>query len=154
MQGTPYSDGMTQRRVSGTRTIATTPDRIFEILTDPAKHPLIDGSGTVRAAQEGGPHRLRLGSRFGMDMKMGAPYKILNTVVEFDEDRLIAWRHFNGHRWRWELEPQGEGKTRVTETFDWSTARLPFLIGISPFPKRNKAGIEKSLDRLAELFPG
>jgi uncharacterized protein YndB with AHSA1/START domain len=36
--------------VPGTRTIATTPDRIFEMLTDPSKHPLIDGSGTVRAA--------------------------------------------------------------------------------------------------------
>jgi uncharacterized protein YndB with AHSA1/START domain len=153
-RGTPYSDGMTQRRVSETRTIATTPDRIFEILTDPAKHPLIDGSGTVRAARKGGPQRLRLGSRFGMDMKMGASYKISNTVVEFEEDRLIAWRHFNGHRWRWELEPAGEGRTRVTETFDWSTARLPFLIDISKFPKRNKAGIEKSLGRLAELFPG
>lgn len=25
--------------------------------------------------------------------------------TEFDEDRLIAWRHFAGHRWRYELEP-------------------------------------------------
>jgi hypothetical protein len=29
-------------------------------------------------------------SKFGMDMKIGAPYKILNTVVEYDQDRLIA----------------------------------------------------------------
>ncbi|WP_216205734.1 SRPBCC family protein [Amycolatopsis aidingensis] len=144
---------MGTRQVSATRTVSATPEQIFELLTDPAKHPLIDGSGSVLAARSQGPRRLELGSRFGMDMKMGASYKILNTVVEFEENRLIAWRHFNGHRWRWRLEPAGDGVTRVTETFDWSTARIPLLISLSSFPKRNKAAIEKTLDRLAELFP-
>lgn len=144
---------MAKRQVSGTRVVATTPDRIFQLLVDPAQHPLIDGSGTVRAARAGGPDRLSLGAKFGMDMKMGAPYKIENTVVEFEEDRLIAWRHFNGHRWRWELEPVEGGKTRIIETFDWSTAKAPILIGLSFFPKRNKDGIEKTLARLSEMFP-
>ena len=53
---------------------------------------------------------------------MGVPYLTKNTVVEYDEDRLIAWRHLGKHRWRYELEPV-EGGTKVTETFDWSTAR-------------------------------
>ncbi|SDK22501.1 Polyketide cyclase / dehydrase and lipid transport [Actinopolyspora mzabensis] len=144
---------MVGRQVSATRTVATTPDRIFELLTDPAQHSLLDGSGTVLQAQQGGPQRLELGSKFGMDMKMGASYKILNTVVEFEQDRLIAWRHFNGHRWRWRLRPV-EDRTEVTETFDWSTARIPLLISLSPFPRRNRAAIEKSLHRLGELFPG
>ncbi|GAA1966216.1 SRPBCC family protein [Amycolatopsis minnesotensis] len=144
---------MSKRQISITRTIATTPEKIFELLADPAQHPLIDGSGTVRAARDGGPHRLALGAKFGMDMKMGAPYKIQNTVVEFEENRLIAWRHFNGHRWRWALEPSGDGGTEVTETFDWSTARFPFLIDISFFPKKNKQGIERSLERLDRMFP-
>ncbi|HVW40820.1 MAG TPA: SRPBCC family protein [Amycolatopsis sp.] len=143
---------MGTRQVSASTTIATTPENIFALLTDPSKHPLLDGSGTVRAAQPDGPARLRLGSKFGMDMKMGAAYKIVNTVVEFEENRLIAWRHFNGHRWRWQLHPV-DGGTRVTETFDWSTARVPVLISISPFPRKNKEGIEKSLARLAEQFP-
>ncbi|RZQ63106.1 SRPBCC family protein [Amycolatopsis suaedae] len=145
---------MGSRQVSLSRTIATTPDTIFELLTDPAKHPLLDGSGTVRAAQPGGPERLTMGAKFGMDMRMGASYKILNTVVEFEQDRLIAWRHFNGHRWRWQLEPVDDGHTRVTETFDWSTARVPVLISLSPFPRRNRAAIEKSLARLDEMFRG
>ncbi|MGA6166498.1 SRPBCC family protein [Amycolatopsis magusensis] len=145
---------MGQRQVSSTRTIATTPEKIFELLADPAKHPLLDGSGSVLAAQNGGPERLSLGAKFGMDMKMGPSYKILNTVVEFEEGRLIAWRHFNGHRWRWALTLLDDGRTQVTETFDWSTARVPLLISLSPFPKRNKVGIEKSLARLAEMFPG
>jgi uncharacterized protein YndB with AHSA1/START domain len=145
---------MGKRQVSATRTIAAPPETLFELLADPAQHALIDGSGSVRAAREGGPQRLELGSKFSMDMRIGAPYKILNTVVEFEGDRLIAWRHFNGHRWRWRLEPAGEGRTEVTETFDWSTARMPLLISLSPFPRKNKAGIQKSLDRLSAMFPG
>lgn len=142
---------MGPRQVSGSRFVAAAPEEIFALLTDPSKHPVLDGSGTVQAVQQGGPDKLELGTRFGMDMKMGAPYKIVNTVVEYQENRLIAWRHFNGHRWRWQLEPI-EGGTEVTEVFDWSTARVPVLISLSFFPRKNKEGIERSLDRLAALF--
>ncbi|GAB3576963.1 SRPBCC family protein [Amycolatopsis endophytica] len=143
---------MKKRQVCATRTVAAPPEKIFELLADPSKHPLIDGSGSVLAAQSGGPERLTLGARFGMDMKMGASYKILNTVVEFEENRLIAWRHFNGHRWRWQLRPIEDGATEVTETFDWSTARIPVLIDLSFFPRKNKQAIDKTLDRLTKLF--
>jgi hypothetical protein len=62
---------MGSRQVSRTAIVATTPEKIFGLLADPAQHPLIDGSGTVRAAQPGGPDRLVLGAKFGMDMKLG-----------------------------------------------------------------------------------
>lgn len=138
-----------------TRTIDTTPERIFALLVDPAQHPVLDGSGTVKAVRGGSSseEKLELGSTFGMDMQLGTSYKITNTVVEFEQDRLIAWRHFNGHRWRWQLRPVGDGQTEVTETFDWSTAKMPLAITLSPFPKRNKRGIEKTLDNLATMFP-
>jgi hypothetical protein len=146
---------MPRQQVSETAIIAAPAMRIFALLTDPAQHPLIDGTGSVLAVQDGGPERLTLGSKFGMDMKIGAPYKILNTVVEYDQDRLIAWRHFYGHRWRWQLRPLDDGsnseRTEVTETFDWSTARFPLLLTLSPFPRRNRRGIEKSLVRLAHI---
>ncbi len=72
--------------------------------------------------------RLEMGSRFGMSMKMGPlPYRMSNRVVEFEQDRLIAWAHFGKHRWRYELSPV-EGGCEVTETFDWSTARSPKFI--------------------------
>ncbi|MFD9700936.1 SRPBCC family protein [Lentzea sp. NPDC059081] len=143
---------MPKRSVSATRTVHAPAGQIFALLTDPAKHPLIDGSGSVLAPRDGAPERLTMGSEFGMDMKMGLAYRIENVVVEFEEDRLIAWRHFNGHRWRWQLRPLGDGTTEVTETFDWSTARLPLLIDLSFFPRRNKAAIEQSLERLSALF--
>lgn len=139
------------RQVSETRVIAAPPQAIFELLADPANHPLIDGSGSVIAAR-GSRRRLALGMKFGMDMKIGASYRILNTVVEFDEGRLIAWRHFNGHRWRWQLKPLGDGFTEVTESFDWSTARYPRLMGMSWFPGRNRRAIHASLNRLEAIF--
>jgi uncharacterized protein YndB with AHSA1/START domain len=125
--------------------------RVFDLLADPANHPLIDGSGSVRASRSSGPRRLELGSRFGMDMRIGLPYRILNTVVEFEPDRLIAWRHWNGHRWRWQLEDLGDGRTEVTETFDWSTALSPKSIELLGFPARNRRGIEATLRRLAAV---
>src|SRR5262245_59000223 len=107
--------------VSVSRVIDAPAERIFDLLADPSQHPALDGSGTVRQYR-GEPQRLKLGARFGMGMHYVVPYRIKNTVVEFEEGRLIAWRHFGGHRWRFELQPNEDGGTRVTESFDWSTA--------------------------------
>ncbi|UVS81617.1 SRPBCC family protein [Actinokineospora sp. UTMC 2448] len=141
------------RQVSATRVINAAPGVIFDLLADPAKHPVIDGSGTVVAAVGEEGRRLKLGDRFGMDMKMGLPYKIRNTVVEFEEDRLIAWRHFYGHRWRWQLKDLGDGRTEVTETFDWSTARIGLLLEWVRFPGKNLKSIRATLERLDKMFP-
>jgi uncharacterized protein YndB with AHSA1/START domain len=136
---------------SGSATVDAPAKEIFDLLADPAKHPLIDGSGTVKASRGESAQRLALGSTFGMDMKMGMPYRIKNTVVEFEENRLIAWRHFAGHRWRWELEPVDENTTRVTETFDYSTAPAAAIYPLLGFPERNRKGIEATLQRLQDV---
>ncbi len=143
---------MTKRRsVSRTRVVSATPRAIFDLLTDPSKHPLIDGSGTVKGSRTDAPTRLSPGATFGMNMKLGVPYPIENTVVEFEEDHLIAWRHLGGHRWRYELEPV-DGGTKVTETFDWSTAKSPAALELLRIPQRNTRSIEQTLDRLAAHF--
>ncbi|MGA1438476.1 MAG: SRPBCC family protein [Ilumatobacteraceae bacterium] len=142
---------MSDRSVSGSKVIAADPGPIFDLLAEPARHGEIDGSGTVLAVR-GGSRRLALGSKFGMDMKLGPlPYRISNEVVEFEENRRIAWAHLGGHRWRYELEPV-EGGTEVTETFDWSTARSPKFIELMGYPKKHPANIAATLDRLAALF--
>ena len=87
--------------VSVSKLIAADRQRIFDVVADPAQHPVIDGSGSVKAVRAGGPDRLSLGATFSMDMHLSADYKIRNTVVEFDEPSLIGWRHFNGHIWRY-----------------------------------------------------
>lgn len=131
--------------------VAATPPEVFDLLADPHQHSAFDGSGSVRGRLSG-PHRLALGSRFGMRMRMrmriGVAYTIRNTVVEYETDRVIAWRHASGHRWRYRLEPLDEHRTRVTETFDWSTARTPRLLEWMRAPQRNARAIELTLERL------
>lgn len=141
---------MADRVISVSRDIQAPPERIFDLLADPARHGEIDGSGMVQNQRDGG-HRLTLGAKFGMDMKMGPlPYRISNTVVEYEENRLIAWAHFGGHRWRYRLEPI-DGGTRVTEEFDWSTSKFPKAIEIAGYPKKHVGNIERTLERLAKV---
>jgi uncharacterized protein YndB with AHSA1/START domain len=140
------------RTVSVSRVIAAPPAAIFAVIDNPARHPDFDGSGTVKAARQPEQH-LRLGDRFGMDMKIGVPYRMSNTVVEYEPEHLLAWAHFGGHRWRYELEPV-EGGTRVTETFDWSTAKFPPFIELMGYPKKHVGNMERTLERLEALVTG
>ncbi len=145
---------MAARRATASKRINASPDVIFDLLADPAKHGLFDGSNMVQGSATSS-QRLAMGSKFAMSMKLKFfPYRIGNTVVEFEENRLIAWQHFGKHRWRYELEPIDEDTTLVTETFDWSTARSPKAIETAGYPKMNLASIEKTLERLADLVEG
>ena len=143
---------MTEYVVAVTRPIAAPASAIFALLADPAKHSSFDGSGTVRRAVATASARLTLGARFGMDMRLGLPYRITNTVVEFEEGRRIAWRHVGGHVWRYRLEPSADGMaTVVTEEFDWTNAGSRLFIRLVGYPERNRRAIEATLARLDAL---
>ncbi|WP_405163116.1 SRPBCC family protein [Nocardia sp. NBC_01499] len=130
--------------------IAAPPSSVFSVLADPHRHADFDGSGTVRTVVSG-PDRLSMDATFKAAMKLfGVRYRIVNTVVEFEADRRIAWCHPGKHRWRYELE-QVDGGTRVTETFDLSTSPVRGLLVRTPWPRWNAEGIEKTLPRLKTL---
>ncbi len=144
---------MAERKVSVSTVVDATPQQVFDLLADPAMHPVIDGSHHVRKPLEGAPTRLFLGAKFGMSMKIGVPYKITNTVVEFEEGTRIAWKHAGGHVWRWTIAPIDDAtKAEVTEEFDWSTARSPQMIELFRYPKQNKAAMEKTLANLPAVL--
>lgn len=162
---------MFAQTVTVSRLIAASPRQIFGVLADPARHADIDGSGSVRRARSGNPARLYLGARFAMDMQLGAAYRITNEVVEFEEDRRIAWRHFNGHIWRYVLTEQDRaadvggdetgkaetgraGATLVTEQWDPTPARHRVALQLLGFPRRNGRGMRATLARLAEVVEG
>lgn len=131
--------------------IEADPTTVFDVLADPTQHSLFDGSNSVKA-QLSGPPRLYLGASFRMRMRVGAPYLVQNRVVEYDEDRRIAWRHFARHIWRYELEPVNDGTaTRVTESFDYDAAPAGFLYDRVGIPERNRRAMEASLQRLKVL---
>ncbi|HEU4511740.1 MAG TPA: SRPBCC family protein [Nocardioidaceae bacterium] len=141
---------MAPREISASTTVEAPPSVVFSILSDPRQHARIDGSGSVGNVIDG-PDRLRAkGDQFSVHMKIVVPYKITNKVVEYEQDRRIAWRHFGAHRWRYELEPTDDGGTTVTETFDYS--RYPDLgariLKLTGSLERNRRGIEETLVRL------
>jgi uncharacterized protein YndB with AHSA1/START domain len=145
--------------VSVERVIAAPPETIFALLTDPTKHPLIDGSGTVRAPKQASSEPLKLGSHFGMAMKAGIPYSMVSEVIEFEPDRRIAWQSrppsffgkFAGGRiWRYELEPV-EGGTKVRESWDVSDDRQGRFLKMGKLPARTKASMEKTLEQIESI---
>ena len=140
-----------EQMVSVSRVIDATPEEIFAVIADPSKHPVIDGSGSVQGERFGPDKLTAVGDKFGMKMRFNGmvPYRITSTVMEFEENERIAWAHFGKHRWRYELEPV-EGGTKVTETFDWSTALVPKAIELAGYPKQHPANMEKTLERLDE----
>ncbi|MFB9314369.1 SRPBCC family protein [Nocardioides plantarum] len=145
---TAPSGSRTSKNRSATTTIAAPAAVVFAILADPRQHARIDGSGNVRDAVDG-PERLVLGSRFAMGMKKGASYQTKNTVVEYDADRLIAWRHVGLHRWRYELAPTADGGTEVTETWDLSHYPAPGRLALSAlFGTATQQAVEATLVKL------
>lgn len=154
----PAPDGvttsLTDTTASATTIVAAAPEAVFDFVRSPANHAEISGDESVRD-RISGPDLLEAESTFAMKMKRGPlPYRMKNKVVEFDRNRVIAWAHLGGHRWRWEFEPDGSGGTRVTETYDQSTARIPFVVKLMGYPKGHVANVANSVANVAEHFEG
>lgn len=140
------------------RFIPAPPEKIFDVLVHPARHREIDGSGTVRDPK-GSTEVLEPGSTFGMSMKMGLPYSMVSTVVEYEANRRVAWqtrgpgvlgRLLGGRIWRYELEP-ADGGTTVRESWDItkeSVATKPVVRLARATTQRN---MENTLARLEEV---
>ena len=75
-----------------------------------------------------------------MKMKILVPYKMMNTVVEFEEGSRIGWRHVGGHVWRYILEPVDGG------------TKSQLGLKIMNAPSNNAKSIEKTLANLVRVF--
>ncbi|MEO3769241.1 SRPBCC family protein [Micromonospora sp. B9E7] len=124
--------------VAVSRRIAAPAADIFRILADPRRHTDLDGSGMLRGAVSGAVVG-GVGEVFVMRMHYSryGDYEMDNHVVEYEVNRRIGWRpepgrgHPDtapgatpptrwGHRWTYELTPDGPDATIVTETYDCS----------------------------------
>ena len=143
------------------RFIPAPPEVIFDLVADPSRHREIDGSGTVRDAK-GEPQRLALGSQFSVSMKMGIPYSMASTVVEFDENRRIAWQTrgptrlgawAGGRIWRYEIEPV-DGGSLVRESWDISQESALTKPLVRKGATKTRENMAKTLARIESVTTG
>ena len=123
--------------------------KIFGIISQPRLHPLIDGTHSVKSVISG-PEHLYLGAKFGMNMKIGIRYRITNTVVEYKENELIAWRHLGRWVWRYELKEISPSQTQVTESFDGRPSPLQWWLKLRKAYPYCQIAVAKTLVRLKE----
>jgi uncharacterized protein YndB with AHSA1/START domain len=148
--------------VSVERVIPASPEKIWALVADPRRHQDINGNDTVRDAFDV-PATMSLGSTFGMNMDFGGAYTMANTVIEYDENRRIAWQArpaasgsrwrqlFGGRIWRYELEPV-DGGTRVRESWDVSQeGQMGTRWLVRAYGSKTKVNMEKTLERIAAL---
>jgi hypothetical protein len=122
------------------------------MIADPSRQPEWDGNDNLAEATPG-QRVCKFGDVFEMTLTRGGVRQ--NHVVEYVEDRLIAWmpaepeRPPVGHLWRWEIEPAGDDRSIVTHTYDWT--------GLDDESRYERARattsqrLEASIDRLAAL---
>lgn len=83
-----------QNQIVVTRTVNAPAQDIFDVLTDPARHRELDGSGFIRSDQQA--QRITgTGQVFTMNMTgdhMGGDYQTDNHVTGYDENQLLAWQ--------------------------------------------------------------
>lgn len=150
------------KQVTVRRTINAPAKEIYELLTNPERHPDIDASGMVRSLEQG--DRLeQVGQQFKMNMffdKMGGDYQMSNHVTGLQPNRLVAWQPSRpgdepaGWEWMYELESDGAGSTEVTLTYDWSKVTDKKVLERVRFPVLTEQQLEDSLAQLASAVGG
>lgn len=155
--------------VHATITVDAPAEAVFAVLADPTAHAAVDGTGWVRDALDRAP-LTETGQLFRMAMHHDnhptGDYEMINRVQVFDPPRAIAWEpgqdrtgdgtvSFGGWVWRYDLEPAGPSRTRVTLTYDWSAvpAWLREHIHFPPFAEDHLADSLTHLAALAVAVP-
>ena len=123
----------TSQPVSVSRTIVAPASAIFAVLTRPASHPDIDGSGMLLESADdviGG-----IGDIFTMKMHNGemGDYMIANHVVEYEPGRRIGWEPVLAAASR----PEDQGDIGVRSEIRWSYELTPLAL-MQPWCARHK----------------
>ncbi len=152
-------------QISVERVIDAPADRIFALLADAGKHPVFDGSGTVEHTTATSVP-LALNSVFSMRMRgrretLFLPYTMRNTVIEFEENRRIAWQptilggRIGGRIWRYVLTPtESESQTLVREEWDISQDKQKTMLRRGNLPTQVQQAMRATLDRIADVLSG
>jgi len=145
------------QRITVQRTIDASTQDVFDVLSNPERHPELDGSGFV-VSDERTDRVTGTGQVFRMNMTgdhMGGDYQTDNRVTGYDANHLIAWQTAPadteppGWEWTWELAALGSDATEVTLTYDWSKVSDPAVLEKVSCPFVTRQQLEDSLGNLA-----
>lgn len=152
----------TEKSITVQRDIPAPATEIFSVLSNPAHHVELDGSGFVLGVD----HADRItstGQTFRMNMSgdhMGGDYQTDNVVSGFEPGKLLAWKTAPagteppGWEWVWKLDAQGPSTTSVSLTYDWEKVTDPDILSKVSFPLVSEGQLDESLNRLAEAVSG
>ncbi|WP_129657808.1 SRPBCC family protein [Rothia halotolerans] len=147
--------------ITVTRSVDIPAKDLFNILSNPERHPEIDGSGFV-VSDDKTDRISGQGDVFRMNMHgdhMGGDYKTENHVTGFEENKFISWQTAPageeppGWEWIWELTSTGSDSADIRLTYDWSKVDQETVNQIG-FPLVTEDQLEASLGRLAAAATG
>ena len=152
----------TDKRIEVSRTIDAPTTAVFDVLSNPARHADLDGSGFV-LSDEKSDRITATGQTFRMNMSgahLGGDYQTDNHVTGYDANKLLAWQTAPadqdppGWEWVWQLEADGADATHVTLVYDWSKVTDQALLSKLSFPLVPQQALEDSLGNLASAVAG
>ncbi len=154
----------TSRKLQATKIIEAPAEAVFAVLADPNKHAELDGAGMVQGPEGTTPPIGGIGQVFTMNMHQDqlGDYRMVNTVTAYVPGARIGWGpvmdptcdaaakfegvEVGGHTFTYDLR-ESDGRTEVTETYDWMSVKDPTFEKF--FPLVSQEQLESSLDRLA-----
>jgi hypothetical protein len=154
---------MSSERAAATRRIAADAHTIFAIVSNPAGHVDVDGSGMLERATDARPVTA-VGETFDMDMdraplgdipEMGK-YKVRNTVTQIVPDRLFEWgvgavdTPMFGHVYGWQIDPVSDTECDVTNYCDWTNISQE-MRSRREWPIIPLQMLERSVEKLEQL---
>jgi len=154
---------MSSCRVEASGTVPAPASKVFAIVSSPAGHVAIDGSGMLEAPI-GANQPAAVGDTFDMDMdreplgdipEMGK-YKVRNIVTQIIPDRLFEWNVGGidlgpfGHVYGWAIEPIDDNSCKVTNYCDWTDVPAKYREA-REWPIVPLSMLQQSVDRLRSV---
>ena len=155
----------TSKKLQVSKVIDAPAEDIFALLSDPNRHPELDGADMLRGPEGDTPPIAGIGQSFTMNMHASdlGDYRMVNSVTAFVPNARIGWgprvdptcelaeklgdMDASGHTYTYDLH-EVEGGTEVTQIYEWMSVKDPQFEAM--FPRVSQEQLAGSLDRIAE----
>ncbi len=129
------------------------PEEVWSVVSDVTRMP--EWSPELRRLWFVGGRRGLGALLLGINRRGLVAWPTTSRVIRFEADRAVAWRtRESGATWTYELEPVGEGRTRLTSRRDLrgygvATSLMgPVIGGAAGHDRELGEGLRSTLDRI------